>query len=416
MSAMAPATASERIDRLRDDFPLLRRRVDGKPLIYLDSAATALKPAPVLRAERAYSEDFTANIHRGQHLLSEEASSAYENARRRAAGFLKTGPRSIVFVKNATEALNTVARGMRLRKSDRVLASITDHHSLLLPWMREGSLVFLDRDPRVPLQPQAVLDSVRKHEPRVLLLSHGSNVTGILEPVAEICALVKPLGVVVVVDATQTVAHLPLDVGALGCDFLAFSGHKMLAPTGIGVLWGRPELLDHLDPLVVGGGAVQRVLPDGYELKECPYRFEVGTPNIAGALGLAAAMDYLEALGFDAISAHDQMLADRIEQETSDIPGIRTIMSPVRPRLAIAQVVLDTPAIGPEDLSLMLSDGYKIMTRAGFHCAHLLFDHLSLPRGAVRISAYVYNTAEEIAELGRALRAILGRFSLQRMH
>jgi cysteine desulfurase / selenocysteine lyase len=407
-------TLAERVAQLRADFPLLQRRVDGKPLIYLDSAATALKPHAVLQAQRAYEEDFTANIHRGQHLLSEEASSAYENARRRVASFLKTTPQSIVFVKNATEALNTVARGMGLNKSDRVLASISDHHSLLLPWMREASLLFLERDPLAPLDPQAVLDSVRRHHPRALLLSHASNVTGIIEPMAEICALCKPHGVTIVVDATQTVAHLPLDVGALGCDFLAFSGHKMLGPTGTGVLWGAAEPLEKLDPLTMGGGAVQRVLPDGYELKECPYRFEAGTPNISGVLGLAAAIDYIDALGFETIAAHDQVLADRIARETADIPGMHTIMSPARPRLAIAQVVLDTPALGPEDLSLMLSDGYKIMTRAGFHCVHLLFDHLALARGAVRVSAYVYNTEEEIAELGGALRSILGRFDFRR--
>jgi cysteine desulfurase/selenocysteine lyase len=404
---------AKRMARLREDFPLLQRRVDGKPLIYLDSAATALKPRAVLQAERAYAEEFTANIHRGQHLLSEEASSAYENARRRAASFLQTTPRSIVFVKNSTEALNMVARGMRLQKSDHVLASISDHHSLLLPWMREASLLFLERDPLAPLDPQAVLDSVQRLRPRILLLSHASNVTGIIEPVAEICALCKPLGIVVVVDATQTVAHLPIDVEALGCDFLAFSGHKMLAPTGTGMLWGQAERLDELEPLCVGGGAISRVLATGYELKECPYRFETGTPNISGVLGLAAAMDYLETLGFDTIATHDQVLADRLEKETATIPGMHTIMSPARPRLAIAQLVLDTPALGPEDLSLMLSDGHKIMTRAGFHCAHLLFDHLRLDRGAVRVSAYVYNTEDEIAELGAALRSILGRFAFR---
>jgi cysteine desulfurase/selenocysteine lyase len=406
---------AERLARLRADFPLLERRVDGKPLVYLDSAATALKPRDVLQAERAYSETFTANIHRGVHLLSEEASSAYENARRRVATFLKASPRSVVFVKNATEALNMVARGSRLTKTDCVLASIADHHSLLLPWMREATLTFLKRDPLAPLDPQVVADAIRTHEPRMLLLSHASNVTGIIEPVAEICALAHACGVTVVVDATQTAAHLPLDVTALGCDFLAFSGHKMLGPTGIGVLWGRPELLDGLDPLALGGGVVERVRCDGYELKECPYCFEAGTPNISGALGLAAAIDYIDAIGFDIIGAHDQALADRIESTTRDIPGMHMIMSPVPHRLAMAQVVLDTPALTPNDLALMLSDGHKIMVRAGFHCAHLLFDHLSLPHGAVRISAYVYNSIDEIEQVGAALRAILGRFHRRRM-
>ncbi len=397
-------------NRLRADFPLLERRVDGSPLLYFDSAATALKPRAVIQAERRYSEEFTANIHRGKHLLSEEASSAYDGARRRAARFVGGDPACVVFVSNATEGINLVARGLGLGKSDRILACVTDHHSLLLPWMREACLRFIERDPLAPLRPEVVLKAVEEHRPRVLVLSHASNVTGIIEPIADICKVVKNRDVLVLVDASQSAPHIPLDVRSLGCDFLVFSGHKMLGPTGTGVLWGRRELLETIEPLSLGGGTVERVTTSGYTLKNIPFRFESGTPNIAGVVGLAAAMDYLEALGFDAIAAHEEALADRMEVELRRLPKVRLLMSPAKPRLALAQLVLESPLPGPDELALMLSDSFKIMVRSGFHCAHPFFDRLSLPHGAVRASAYIYNTLDEVSAFADGLKSILKRF------
>jgi cysteine desulfurase/selenocysteine lyase len=392
---------------IRSDFPLLQRRVDGRPLVYLDSAATSLKPDAVIRAERAYSEEYTANIHRGIHLLSEEASAAYEAARHRTARFLKADPSSVVFVKNATEGLNLVARGIGLTKSDRVLTSLAEHHSNLLPWMREATMRFVERDPLLPLDPAKVLQAVETHRPRVLALSHASNVTGIIEPIAEICQALRGREVLVVVDASQSAPHLPLDVVGLGCDFLAFSGHKMLGPPGTGVLWGRKDLLEGLAPLVLGGGAVTVVSGSHYELKPIPYRFEAGTPNIAGVIGLAAAMDFLDRVGFESIAAYEEMLAAKMETELSNVPGTRLIMSTQRRRLALAEVVLTSSRLGPDEVALMLSDTFKIMVRSGFHCAHPLFEQLGLTRGAVRASAYLYNTEDDISELANALRSIL---------
>jgi len=400
----------DRLARLRADFPILSRTIDGQPLVYLDSAATALKPSAVIRDERAYSESYTANIHRGRHLLSEEASSAYEAARQCAARFLNASPSSIVFVKNATEGLNMVARGLGLQKTDRVLTSIAEHHSNLVPWMREASVWFIERDPLQPLSPDDVLEALKTFRPRVLTLSHASNVTGIIEPILEICHMAKSEGVITVVDASQSAPHLSLDVEAMGCDFLAFSGHKMLGPSGTGVLWGRYELLDKLDPLVLGGGTVQRVTASGYELKAVPHRLEAGTPNVAGVIGLAAAMSYLRAIGFDAIGAHEEMLARSLEEELGQIPGVRVIMSRHKPRLALAQIVPDSQGFNADDLASLLSNTYNIMVRSGYHCAHPLFDHLGLSQGAIRASAYLYNTTDEILQFAQALRSILTRF------
>jgi cysteine desulfurase/selenocysteine lyase len=241
----------------------------------------------------------------------------------------------------------------------------------------------------------------------VLALSHASNVTGIIEPIAEICQALRGREVLVVVDASQSAPHLPLDVVGLGCDFLAFSGHKMLGPPGTGVLWGRKDLLEGLAPLVLGGGAVTVVSGSHYELKPIPYRFEAGTPNIAGVIGLAAAMDFLDRVGFESIAAYEEMLAAKMETELSNVPGTRLIMSTQRRRLALAEVVLTSSRLGPDEVALMLSDTFKIMVRSGFHCAHPLFEQLGLTRGAVRASAYLYNTEDDISELANALRSIL---------
>lgn len=403
-------TVDDRLTKLRADFPVLARTIDGQPLLYLDSAATALKPAAVIRDERAYSEVYTANIHRGRHLLSEEASMAYEAARQRAARFLNAAPSTIVFVKNATEGLNMVARGLGLRKTDRVLTSMTEHHSNLVPWMREASVCFIERDPLQPLSPEAVSKALETFRPRVLTLSHASNVTGIIEPIAEFCRVAKSQGVLVVVDASQSAPHMRLDVEAMGCDFLAFSGHKMLGPTGTGVLWGRHELLDKLEPLVLGGGTVQRVTASGYELKAIPHRLEAGTANVAGVIGLATAMSYLQDIGFDALAAHEEALASRMEEELAPIPGLRLIMSRHKPRLALAQIVAESQRLDPNELASMLSNTYNIMVRSGYHCAHPMFDSLGLSQGATRASAYVYNTADEIAQFAQALRTIVARF------
>lgn len=398
-------------EKVREDFPLLKRTLDGKPVVYLDSAATALKPHTVLEAERRYSTEFTANVHRGKHALSEEASAAYEGARRRVARFLSADPEAVVFVKNTTEALNLVASGLGLSRGDRVLAPVGEHHSNLVPWMRRASLVVLEADPRKPLDLDLFEEALLRERPRVVALGHASNLTGAVNPVAEAAKLAHRHGALLVVDAAQSAPHLRVDVERLGCDFLAFSGHKLLGPTGVGVLWGRPELLEKLEPLSPGGGTVERVTQSGFEWKKVPYRFEGGTPNVSGVLGLAAAVEYLSEVGFEALTRHEKVLADALGSALDGLPGAEVLMAAGEPRLAIACVAPRSDKVNPDRLALQLSDSFQVMVRSGFHCAHPAFDFWKLPWGAVRASAYLYNTVEEVAAFGAALRSLLGRFT-----
>jgi cysteine desulfurase/selenocysteine lyase len=394
---------------VRGDFPLLLRQLNGKPIGYFDSAATTLKPRQVLDAERAYSEQFTANVHRGRHALSEEASAAYESARQRAARFIGTRSPSVIFTRNTTESLNIVAAGLGLQSSDCVLASVSEHHSNLVPWMNRAKTVVFERDPLRPMTPEFLASLIDQHRPRVLALGWVSNVTGVIEPVAELCKVAKERGVVTVVDAAQAVGHLPIDVEEIGCDFLAFSGHKMLGPTGIGVLYGTPERLESLEPVYFGGGTVDRVTTTGFTRKESPYRFEAGTPNISGALGLSAAMDYLERIGFDALAEHEASLTRALTQALSGLPKTRIIQAEGPTRIGVANIVSESPALSPESLAVLLSDRYQLMLRSGFHCAHPLFDFLRVNHGTVRASVYLYNTVDEVERLGAALREAFGK-------
>ena len=397
------------MNHLRQDFPLLARRLDDKPLVYLDSAATSLKPWRVLEAERAYATELGANVHRGRHALSEESSTAYEAARRRVARFLNADPGAVVFVRNTTEALNLVASGLSLARGASVLAPLAEHHSNLLPWMRRAHLHLFEHDVRLPLAPEQVDAELARLRPDVLTFSWASNVTGVVHPAAELCALARRHGVLTVVDAAQAAPHLPVDVTALDCDFLAFSGHKLLGPAGIGVLYGRPEALERLEPLLVGGGNVEHVTRTGFSLRQLPWRLEAGTPNIGGALGLAAALDYLGEIGFDALAEHERTLAGALEAELHNLPGVQVLMGPPSSRLALASIAPLAAQVSSDHLALALSDSFQIMVRSGFHCAHPLFDQLALPSGAVRASAYVYNTLDEIHRLGEALRVLLHR-------
>lgn len=251
-------------------------------------------------------------------------------------------------------------------------------------------------------------EAIERHRPKVLALAHASNVTGVVNPIEEICSVARQAGVLTCIDISQSVPHWRLSVPEIGCDYLAFSGHKMLAPTGTGVLAGRTEALERLEPLCLGGGCVDLVSRSGYVLKELPYRLEAGTPNISGALGLAAAVDYLDTVGFDAIDRHRRGLADLMEDVlgSEGLPGV--LMASSEPRLPLASFAVQG-AMSPEQLAAALSEGFGIMVRAGFHCAHPLFDELGLGAGAIRASAYLYNTPDEIECLGRALHLLCRR-------
>lgn len=398
--------------QVRDHFPFLGREMDDVPVTYLDSAATSLKPSAVLEAERAYLTEYTANVHRGQSAVADEATYAYEAARRKVAQFIKADPATVVFTPNSSYALAMVASGLRLSKDDVVLCSPNSHHSNLLPWLRCAQVRYVAGDPLAPLDPDEVEAAIRQHRPRLLAFGWVSNVSGVISPAAAICRVAREHGVLSVIDAAQAAPHIPIDVQQLGCDFLAFSGHKMMGPTGTGVLWGQRAHLETLEPLVVAGGTVDRVSLGGYSLKRLPQRLEPGTPHISGVIGLGAAADYLSSLGFERIAAHERELAQALDDVLRELPGTRVLTgAPGDGHLAMASVVPTGVNVHSDTLCQILSDSFKIMVRSGFHCAHPLFDGHGYELGAVRLSAYIYNTVEEIQRSGEALRTILGRIA-----
>ncbi|MBY3119497.1 aminotransferase class V-fold PLP-dependent enzyme [Rhizobium laguerreae] len=396
---------------VRDDFPVLKRLIAGRPVVYLDSAATSLKPHAVLAKEREYSTWFTANVHRGKHKLSEEASDAYEAARSTIARYLSVPSSAVVFVKNATEAINTVANGLGLRPDDKVMLTTAEHHSNILPWMRHSSLAWISQNPVEPLDPLLIGQALERERPKVLALSCVSNVTGVVNPIREICRLARDLGTLTCIDASQAIPHAEIDVGNLGCDYLAFSGHKMLGPAGIGILTGRLEALDRLSPLILGGGCVESVTTTGYTLRRLPYRLEAGTPNISGAIGLAAAVDYLRSVGYQNISGHERRLGDHLEQVASSVDGTIPVMAREYPRVAMCSLAFSSPHVTADQIAVWLSDNYGILARSGSFCAHPLVDGLGQSRGMLRISLYLYNNENDIDLFGEALSVTLRRMA-----
>lgn len=391
---------------VRHDFPILARTVHGqKPLVYLDNAATSQKPKPVLEAMASYYEQSNANVHRGIHLLAEEATEELESARAVAALFV--GARSehgIVFTKGTTEAINLVAEGWaarRLKPGDEIVVTALEHHSNLLPWQRAAqrsgaTLRAWSATPSGELD----LDFVLGPRTRLVAFSHVSNAVGTLLPVARLVSAAKAQGAVVVVDAAQSAPHLKLDVQALGCDFLAFSGHKALGPTGIGVLWGTAERLAETEPLLLGGGMVREVNIQSATFLDPPRRFEGGTPPIAEAVGLRVALEYLTRIGMDRVLAHDRALVRTALDRLRQIPEL-TVYGPADPEARVGIVSFNLRGVHPHDLAAFL-DQRGIAVRAGNHCAQPLMTALGTT-GVVRASFALYNTLEEVDVLARAL-------------
>ena len=397
---------------IRADFPMLAREIDGSRIVYLDSAATSLKPTVTMAAEHAYATEYTANIHRGASALSEEATYRFEAARARIAEFIGAAPGCVVMTPNTSFALAMVAHGVRLTPDDCILCSPNSHHSNLLPWRHRAKAVYVRGDPLAVLDIDEVSRAIKQYRPRVLAFGWVSNVNGAVSPAAEICRVAREHGVISVIDAAQAAPHLSIDVEKVGCDFLAFSGHKMLGPTGTGVLWGRRELLEQLEPLVVGGGTVDRVTLGDYTLRALPHRLEPGTPNIAGVIGLAAAAEYLGGLGLEQVEAHGRDLARAMRNVLAEVRGVRVLMTGEEsPQVAIASVVPIDLGMSSEMLCRILSDSFKVMTRSGFHCAHPVFDAHGFELGAVRLSAYIYNSIEDIQAGGYALAEVSRKFA-----
>ena len=384
---------------LRDDFPILDQRVHGHPLVYFDNAATTQKPKAVIEALKHYYEHDNANVHRGLHELSSRATDAYESARARVAEYIgAASPDEIVFARGTTEGINLVAQawgGKFLGQGDVILLTEMEHHSNLVPWQLVAERVGA-RLRFVPVRDDGTLDlsqldQLLTPEVKLLAFTHVSNSLGTINPVTELCRKARVVGAVTLVDAAQSAGHMPINVQEIGCDFLAFSGHKMCAPTGTGALYGRAEMLDAMPPWHGGGEMIVSVTLEKSSFKKAPHRFEAGTPNIAGAIGLAAAIDYLEGIGRTEIFEHDAELTRYATERSAELPGMR-VLGPAGQRGAVLGFVMG--GVHPHDLTTF-ADQRGLALRGGHHCNQPLMRRFGLP-GTTRASFYFYNTKEEI--------------------
>ena len=399
---------------VREQFPILAQTARGKPLVYLDNAATTQKPLAVLDAMRAFALRDYANVHRGVHLLSQRATDAFEAARARLAAFLHArSAGEIVFVRGATEAINLVAQSFvrpRLQPGDEVLVTAMEHHANIVPWQ----MVCEATGARLRVLPMAddgalaldALPALLTARTRMLAVAHVSNVLGTVNDVARIVRLAQARGVPVLVDGAQAVAHLPVDVQALGCDFYAFSGHKLYGPTGVGVLWGRAERLADMQPYQGGGDMIRTVSFERTTYADPPARFEAGTPHIIGAIGLAAAIDFVQGLGWDAIAAHERALLELAQEELSHISGLR-IYGTVAGKIDVVSFNVD--GLHAHDLGTIV-DTEGVAIRAGHHCAMPLMQRYGVAAMA-RASLGVYNTEDDVRALVRAVRKAHAMFS-----
>ncbi len=406
-------------EAIRKDFPILSRTVrNDAPLIYLDSGATSQKPRQVLDAVRDAYELHNAAAHRGTHLLGEEATDLYEGARAKVAAFLHASAGEVVFTKNATEAINLVAYAMsnatavrsadsrfQVLPGDEILVTEMEHHANLVPWQqlceRTGAtLRWLNVTPDGRLD-LSDLDTKITGRTKMVALAHQSNVTGTVNPVAEIAAAAHAKGALVLADAAQSVPHQPVDVGALGVDFLAFSGHKMLGPYGVGVLYGRAELLAAMPPFLTGGSMIEIVRMEGSTFLPPPQRFEPGVPFIAEAAGLGAAVDYLNALGMENVAAHERELTAHALEVLGEIDGVR-ILGPLTTRDRGGTIGFEVAGVHPHDVGQVL-DELGIAVRTGHHCAWPLHRTLGV-QASTRASLYVYNTHAEVDALAEGIR------------
>ena len=393
---------------VRPDFPILGRLVHGRPLTYLDNAATSQKPAVVIEALRRYYAEQNANVHRGVHLLSEEATAAYERAREVVARFLGlTSSRGCVFVRGATEGINLVAEcwgRTHLRAGDEILLTQLEHHANIVPWQviaeRTGAKIVV-----APITPRGDIDllafrGLLSARTKLVAFTHVSNALGTVNPAAEMTRLAKAVGATVLIDGCQAAAHFRVDVPALGCDFYAFSGHKTFGPTGIGVLWGRPELLETLPPYQFGGDMIHKVDFAGTTYREAPERFEAGTPDISGAIALGVALEYVMPIQA-AAHAHEQALLAAATARLRAIPGL-TIVGEAAEKVAVISFLIEGGH--PHDIGTLL-DADGIAIRTGHHCCMPLMKHLGLP-GTARASFAFYNTMEEVERLGASLEKV----------
>ncbi len=394
-------------EQVRRDFPILEQQVNDRPLVYLDNAATTQKPASVIDAVANYYRFDNANVHRGVHTLSDRATHFFEQARQMVADFIAS-PRAaqVIWTSGTTAAINLVAHSWghsQLRAGDRVLVSWLEHHSNIVPWQLVAAATGAEVVP-IPVTDAGdidldALDALLDGRVRMVAINHVSNALGTVNPVKEIARRARAVGALVLVDGAQSVGHWPVDVPALDCDFYAFSGHKLFGPTGIGVLWGREHLLEAMPPFLGGGEMIERVSFSGTTFSGLPFKFEAGTPNIAGAIGMAAAVEYVAGLDREGAAAHEEALLHRTLELAADVQGLRRIGNPEH-AVGIFSFLLE--GTHPSDLGMLL-DQQGIAVRTGHHCAQPLMARFGIP-GTVRASYSIYNTLEDVNRLFEGIR------------
>ena len=393
---------------------LQRVRRDGKPLIYFDNAATSLKPRQVIEAVKRYYEECSANVHRGIYELSQEATDLYEESRARIGRFIGCKPSELVFVKNTTEAINLVAYGVKWSNGDEVVSTVMEHHSNMIPWQMVAKR-FGVKLRYAGIKPDGTLDlenlaELANRGTRLIAVCHVSNVLGTINDVKEIAKIAHENDALLFVDAAQSVPHMPINVKNLDCDLLAFSGHKLLGPTGIGCLYIREGVEEELEPPFGGGEMISHVELHGYRLNDMPWRFEPGTPNIAGAIGLAAAVDYLKSIGMESIRDHERRLTERAIEILKEVGGVE-VYGPMEPEKRCGLVAFNLKGISGDLVAALLDEFENIAVRSGFHCAQPLHKILGA-QSSVRASFYLYNTLDELEAFRRGLKRVkseLGR-------
>jgi cysteine desulfurase / selenocysteine lyase len=426
------------LKKVRSDFPILKRKIKDQPLVYLDNAATSQKPIQVIEAISSYYENSNANVHRGVHTLSEEATDLMEKARENIASFIGAGSsKEVIFVRNASEGLNVVMRGWGERflgKGDEMITTEQEHHSNLVPWQvladQKGvglGVVEVDDEGRLKLRGGKVtkigsnfklgdLEGLLNDKVKLVTLTQVSNLLGVINQIEKIVKMIREKSpeAVIMLDGSQSVPHMPVDVSSLGVDFFTFSGHKMLGPTGIGVLWGREKILSKMTPVLFGGDMISDVKLTKSQWNELPYKFEAGTPNIAGAVGLGAAVDYLRNLGMDEVKNHEKELLEygfsrfrELEKE-----GMLEMYGPKGVEMKGGVLIFNVKGVHAHDVAQVL-DSFGIAVRSGFHCAQPLAEKLGMG-AAVRASFYLYNTKEEIDFLVDKIPEVLKVFQVKK--
>jgi cysteine desulfurase / selenocysteine lyase len=403
---MSPNAIAEKVRR---ELPLLGREIGGHPLVYLDNASTTPKPRAVIDAIVSVYETATANVHRGVHLLGEEATRLFDDARREVATLIGAAPAEVVLVRGTTEAINFVANGLALGPDDEVVFPASEHHANWIPWRVHGKPVPMPIDDD-GLPRWETLDSLITPKTRLVSVGHVSNVTGAIAPIEDVVRIAHARGVPVLLDAAQSLSHLPIDVARLGVDFLAASSHKAFGPSGVGILWGRQDFLQKCPLYQVGGGMISLnndIDVGGFVPRDAPFKFEAGTPAIEATIGFGAAVKWMRSVGLDAIREHDLAMSRYLIDGLTDIKGVRVLASklPAEKRIALATFVVDAPAMTEESVARALCDMFGVCVSAGFHCTHVLHARAHLP-GTVRASPHVFNTTDEIDVLLEGVREI----------